>query len=147
LTILPSREKADLETFFPIFEDYFMAPQHIFFAFGTSKIGHKDEQDNVSRILPVHLPCILSMSFSTKLYLVSVASKQKPTVSPLRKQGSRAKKTGFPLPGLLKKSRLLRRYAPPKKINVFHIVKIEIATVACGSFAMTELGVFLLYAS
>ena len=33
-----------------------MAPQHIFFALGTSKIRHKDEQDNVSRILPVHLP-------------------------------------------------------------------------------------------
>jgi len=38
-----------------------MAPQHIFFAFVTGKIGHKDEQDNVSRILPVHLPCILSI--------------------------------------------------------------------------------------
>ena len=33
-----------------------MAPQHIFFALGTGKIRHKDEQDNVSRILPVHLP-------------------------------------------------------------------------------------------
>jgi len=61
LTLLPSREKADLEAFLSIFEDYFMAPQHIFFAFVTGKIGHKDEQDNVSRILPVHLPCILSI--------------------------------------------------------------------------------------
>ncbi len=27
---------------------------------------------------------------------------------------------------------------PPKKINVFRIVRVEIATVAYGSFAMTE---------
>jgi len=35
----------------------------------------------------------------------------------------------------------------PKKINVFHIVKIEIATVAYGSFAMTFSAHFLLHTS
>ena len=43
----------------------------------------------------------------------------------------------FTRKGLLKKSRLLRRYAPRKKINGFRIARFEIATVACGSFAMT----------
>ena len=30
-----------------------------------------------------------------------------------------------------------QRYAPPKKINGFRIVRVEIAAVAYGSFAMT----------
>ena len=36
---------------------------------------------------------------------------------------------------------------PPKKIDGFHIVRIEIATVAYGSFAMTLLAHFLLHTS
>ena len=38
------------------------------------------------------------------------------------------------------------RFAP-KKINGFRIVRVEIATVACGSFAMTLLVHFLLHTS
>jgi len=43
------------------------------------------------------------------------------------------------------KRRLLR--CAPKKIDGFHIVRIEIATVAYGSFAMTLLAHFLLHTS
>jgi len=43
------------------------------------------------------------------------------------------------------KRRLLR--CAPKKINGFRIVRVEIATVACGSFAMTILVHFLLHTS
>ncbi len=53
----------------------------------------------------------------------------------------------FPRKGLLLKSRLLRHYIPPKKINGFGIARFEIATVACGSFAMTLLVHFLMHTS
>ena len=36
-----------------------------------------------------------------------------------------------------RESRLLRRFAPPKKIDRLHGVGVEIAAVAYGSFAMT----------
>ena len=41
------------------------------------------------------------------------------------------------------KTKLFRSCVPPKKINGFCIVRVEIATAAYGSFAMTSLGHFL----